>query len=72
MFFNDNLTIHTNNFANNYLSCNTSKTVFMTFVLSNVFMTKIITLENHSTKCLGNENNIIVFRYVRIPSSHHN
>jgi len=38
-------------FADNYLSCNTSKTVFMTFVLSNVSMPKIITLESHSTKC---------------------
>jgi len=33
----------------------------MTFALSNVSMLKIITLENHSTKCLGNENNVIIF-----------
>jgi len=32
----------------------------MTFTLSNVFMPKIITLENHLIKCLGNENSDLI------------
>ena len=43
-------------FATNSLSCNTSKTVFMTFALSNISLPKIITLENHSSKCMRNIN----------------
>lgn len=43
-------------FVANSLSCNTNKMVFMTFALSNVSLSKINTLENHSRTCFGKGN----------------